>query len=117
MSRANSRPLVALLAKYAILVRTLGAPPEKVDPRTASVTSSGYSPTGYSGAVLPFLTALGDRPAAEVQQERVRVALRTAARGTATNYYDRALILFGKGWIDGQYKFDDAGGLHPKWAQ
>ncbi len=45
----------------------------------------------------------------------MRAALETAARGTATNYYDRALILFGKGWLDGQYKFGDDGRLQPKW--
>ena len=117
MSGANSRPLVALLAPYAALVRSLGVPPEKVDPRSASVTSSGYSPTGYSGAMLPFLAALGDRPALEAQQERVRAALQAAARGVASNYYDRALILFGKGWLDGQYQFDADGRLQPKWTR
>lgn len=116
MAGENSRDLVKLLAKYAVLVRTLGAPPEKVDPRTGMVTSSGYSPTGYSGAVLPFLTALGDRPTVAIQQERVRAALESAARGVATNYYDRALILFGKGWLDGQYRFDPNGRLEPKWG-
>jgi len=117
MAGSNSRPLLAMLWKYADLVRVLGEPPEKIDPRTALVTSSGYSPTGYSGAVLPFLTALGDQPTVGVQQERVRAALTSAAQGVATNYYDRALILFGKGWVDGQYKFDSDGRLQPKWAR
>jgi len=115
MSGDNSRTLLPLLAKYGALVHSLGAPPEKVDPQTGRVTSSGYSPTGYSGALLPFLSATHDRPALEAQRERVRAALETAARGTATNYYDRALILFGKGWLDGQYKFGDDGRLQPKW--
>jgi endo-1,4-beta-D-glucanase Y len=117
MSGASNDPQVALLARYAVLVRSLGMPPEKIDPRTAAVTSSGYSPTGFSGAVLPFLAALGDRPTLEVQHERVQRALQAASRGDASNYYDRALILFGKGWYDGQYRFDEQGRLQPRWMR
>ena len=47
----------------------------------------------------------------------MRAALTSAARGAATNYYDRALILFGKGWLDGQYSFDADGRLLPKWGR
>jgi len=25
--------------------------------------------------------------------------------------------LFGKGWLDGQYRFDDQGRLQPKWMR
>jgi endoglucanase len=117
MSGPSSQETVERLSPYAELIRKLGVPPEKVDPATAVAIKSDYSPIGFSGAVLPFLSALGDKPALEKQHDRVRAALQRARRGEATNYYDQVLILFGKGWLDGRYRFDDQGRLQPKWAR
>lgn len=116
MSGSGQRPMVDMLSAYGRLIRAAGAPPEKVDPLTAVAVKSDYSPIGYSGAVLPFLAALGDKPALDAQLERVRAALLRARNGESTNYYDQVLILFGKGWLDGIYRFDDRGLLQPKWA-
>lgn len=109
--------MVRMLSPYAVLIRNLGAPPEKVNPLTGVAIKSNYSPIGYSGAVLPFLSALDDKPALEKQRDRVRAAALRAKRGESTNYYDQVLILFGKGWLDGQYRFDDQGRLQPKWMR
>jgi endoglucanase len=116
MSGADGEELVRLLTPYAAFIRTLGSPPEHVDPVTGTATKSDFSPIGYSGAVLPFLSALGDHESLERQRERLRVAAMSAARGGSTNYYDQALILFGKGWLDGRYAFDNQGRLRPDWA-
>jgi len=117
MSGPGSRPLVQMLSPYAALIRARGTPPEKVDPRTAVAWPSNYSPIGYSGAALPFLAALGDQASLQTQLDRVRTAASRGRWGAPTNYYDQALILFGKGWLDGMYQFDEQGRLLPRWAQ
>ena len=117
MSGAGSQALVRRLAPYAALTRAAGVPPEKVDPRTALALKSDYSPIGYSGALLPFLSALGDQPSLTRQRERVQAAALSAKAGATTHYYDQSLILFGKGWLDGRYRFDDQGQLQPQWQR
>jgi endoglucanase len=117
MSGPSSAATVKLLTPYAMLIRKLGTPPEKVDPLTAVAVKSDFSPLGYSGAVLPFLSALGDTPALEKQRARLRAAALRARAGERTHYYDQVLILFGKGWLDGQYRFDEQGRLVPRWKR
>lgn len=117
MSGRSGQEMLKMLATYAELTRKLGAPPEKVNPLTGAALQSDYSPIGFSGAVLPFLSALGDKPTLEKQLERVRAAALRARRGEPTQYYDQVLILFGKGWLDGQYRFDEQGRLQPKWKR
>ncbi|MDO8595764.1 MAG: cellulose synthase complex periplasmic endoglucanase BcsZ, partial [Sulfuricaulis sp.] len=112
MSGPGSREMVEMLSTYAALTRKLGAPPEKVNPVTAVPIASNYSPLGYSGALLPFLDALGDRQTLEKQRERLR-----AKQIGPAHYYDQVLILFGKGWLDGQYRFDAQGRVQPKWMR
>lgn len=116
MSGRDGAPLVRLLAPYAALTRRLGAPPEKVDPRTGAVVGDGYSPLGFSGAVLPLLDALGDRATLERERARLREARRQARAGAPTHYYDQVLILFGQGWLDGRFRFDARGRLQPAWT-
>ncbi len=117
MSGANSQSLIGRLSPYATLTRELGAPPEKVDPVNGKAVPSTYSPIGFSAAMLPFLSALGDTATLARQSDRVRAAALRAAAGEKTHYYDQALVLFGNGWLDGQYRFDDQGRLQPGWAR
>lgn len=117
MSGRNSQEMIKMLSTYHVLIRKFGTPPEKVDPRTGVAVKYDYSPIGFSGAVLPFLSALDDKQTLEKQRDRLRAASLRAKLGGATNYYDQALILFGKGWLDGQYRFDDQGRLQPKWLR
>jgi endoglucanase len=117
MSGQHNREMIRLLSPYAGLIRKFGMPPEKVNPLTGAATKYNFSPTGFSGAVLPFLSALDDTPTLEKQRDRVRAATLRAKRGEATNYYDAALILFGYGWYDQRYRFDDNGQLVPNWKR
>lgn len=116
MSGRSNQEMIKMLSTYAVLIRKYGTPPEKVDPLTAVATKSDYSPIGFSGAVLPFLSALDDKPSLEKQRDRIRLAALGAKLGKPTNYYDQTLILFGKGWLDGQYRFDRQGRLQPSWV-
>jgi endoglucanase len=107
--------LVKLLEPYARLIRQRGAPPEKVHPVSGVAVVSDYAPIGYAGAVLPFLHALGDQAAVDRQLERIRRDGDSARTGPGSNYFDQVLILFGKGWLDGRYRFDARGRLLPSW--
>jgi endoglucanase len=115
MSGTGNREILDLLPHYALLIRQSGNPPEKVNPHTGSVTKADYSPLGFSGAVLPYLKALGDQPTLQQQRQRVQAAASRARQGETTHYYDQVLVLFGTGWVDGQYRFDDQGRLSPRW--
>jgi endoglucanase len=117
MSGRSSPDMIKMLSPYAALIRKFGTPPEKVNPLTAEAIKADYSPIGYSGAVLPFLSVLGDKATLDRQRDRVLAAAVRAKQGEATNYYDQVLILFGKGWLDGQYRLDDQGRLHPRWMR
>lgn len=113
MSGPGSEPLLRRLAPYAAVTRQLGTPPEKVNPQTGAALRSDYSPIGYSGALLPFLSALGDTAGMARERER----LRNAPQNATSNYYDRVLVLFGTGWADGHYRFDAQGRLMPRWSE
>ncbi len=116
MSAPTSMGLLKQLRPYAALLDEHGNPPEKIDPATGAVRRADFSPIGFSGAVLPFLSAMGNTAALEKQRERVHLAHLKARLGEATNYYDQALILFGEGWVDRQFAFDADGRLVPQWA-
>ncbi|MBC7984312.1 MAG: cellulase, partial [Candidatus Obscuribacterales bacterium] len=111
----ESKELIRLLEPYAALVRDLGSPPEKVNPATGSPLKADYSPIGYSGAILPFISVLNDKETLNAQRTRLLIDSTRAKLGGATNYYDQVLVLFGKGWLDGYYRFDDRGQLQPRW--
>lgn len=115
MSGEQSRDVLRLLTPFAEIVRKLGTPPEKVNPATGVALAASYSPIGFAGAVLPFLAALHEDDVLHAQTSRLTTDAGRAKLGAATNYYDQVLILFGQGWLDGQYHFDDGGRLQPKW--
>jgi endo-1,4-beta-D-glucanase Y len=114
MSGQNGGEMIGMLSPFASLVRKLGTPPERVNPLTGAATKADYSPLGFSGAVLPFLSALDEEATLERQRDRLHAAALRAKLGESTNYYDQVLTLFGMGWLDGWYRFDDGGRLQPK---
>jgi len=116
MSGEQSRDLIRLLTPFAKIIGKLGTPPEKVDPATGVAIAANYSPIGFAGAVLPFLAALHEDALIRAQVSRLTTDAGRAKLGAATHYYDQALILFGQGWLDEQYRFDKEGRLQPKWG-
>jgi endoglucanase len=115
MSGEQSRDIVRLLTPFAALIRTLGAPPEKVNPATGAALEGDFSPVGFAGAVLPFLSALQEDGLLRAQVLRLTVDAARARLGADTHYYDQVLILFGQGWLDRQYRFDEQGRVQPEW--
>lgn len=116
MSGADCRRQLAILAPFAELIRNKGVPPEKVDPASGKPVANEWAPIGFSAAVLPYLKALGETSLAEAQLKRLRRDRSKAHLLRRSNYYDEALVLFGKGWWDGRYRFDAQGRLHTAWS-
>jgi endoglucanase len=88
-----------------------------VNPATGVPLKGDYLPIGYTGAALPFVHALGDSAMESTLRNRLRLDSARVALGGASNYYDQALILFGQGWLEGVYRFDEEGRLQPRWLQ
>ena len=85
-------------------------PPEKVNHITGQVTGNG--PIGFTAALLPFLSA-SDAKTAQVNQ-LIRLITHPLS-SKPKRYYDQVLGLFGVGWIQKRYSFDEHGHLVPRW--
>jgi len=102
-------PLLHSLYGPRALLQSTGRVAERVD--TATGTVRGDGPPGFSAALLPYLRALGHEQL--VQARLAFVNLRTAAGQPLLPYYERMLLLFGRGWLEGHFAFDASGRLQP----
>lgn len=92
------------------------APPLLVDTQTGAV--SGISPPGFSSALLPYFSTMGNVAALRLQNERLTA--HTAANGLIgqdLRYYDQVLTLFGKGWLEHRFAFSPHGQLAVEWTR
>jgi endo-1,4-beta-D-glucanase Y len=89
--------------------------PEYVDTDTG--TPRGTGPVGFAGALLPYLKAQGLAPLLETQLARIRARVASPAQPAAAPlpYYERMLLLFGQGWLDGRFAFSRTGQLQTHW--
>jgi endoglucanase len=110
-----AKPLLASLHGMARATASTGLPPEKVNVRNGS--AEGQSPSGFSGALVPYFRAKGQPWLEELQDQRARAAIDQwiAGTGPAPFYYDYMLSLFGLGWADQYYQFAADGRLQPRW--
>lgn len=109
-----AKPLLAALGGMRRAVDAADVPPERVATQTGDLAGSG--PVGFSAALLPYLGALGDDAGANAQTRRI--AAMQAAAGDAKQalaYYDAVLQLFGVGWTEHRFRFDEHGRLMPAW--
>ncbi|EIF33523.1 endoglucanase Y [Burkholderia sp. Ch1-1] len=107
-----AKPWLAALGGMRARVAQTGIPPEKVSATTGA--ASGEGPLSYWGALAPYFKALGDEHGLGLARTHL-AALDAAVPGREPVYYDRVLGLFGTGFIDGRYRFDEAGRLVPSW--
>jgi endoglucanase len=103
---------LAALGGMRMKVAQTGIPPEKVS--STSGAASGEGPLSYWGALAPYFKALGDEHGLGLARTHL-AALEAGVPGREPVYYDRVLGLFGTGFIDGRYRFDEAGRLVPSW--
>lgn len=107
-----AKPWLAALGGMRGRVAQTGIPPEKVSSTTGA--ASGEGPLSYWAALAPYFKALGDEHGLGLARAHL-AALDAAVPGRDPVYYDRVLGLFGTGFIDGRYRFDEAGRLVPSW--
>lgn len=107
---AAKRKIVNRLTPMADYVASELVPPEQIDTRNG--IAKGVGPVGFSAALLPFLASLKDSAAFERQRLRVQTLSPFERKD---NYYDKALSLFGVGWVEERYRFTDDGQVSPDW--
>jgi endoglucanase len=90
-------------------------PPEKVKPDGTIESANG--PVGFSAAVMPFLSALGEKDLENQQSSRVRSEFdpKTGLYGNPAKYYDQNLILFALGFVEHRFWFNSQGALQLSW--
>jgi endoglucanase len=109
-----ARPWLGALGGMRAQVDQTGVPPERVAVTTGAV--SGEGPLSYWAALAPYFKVLGDERALGLARARLTALESNAgAPGREPVYYDRVLGLFGTGFIDGRYRFDETGRLVPSW--
>ncbi|GJH11411.1 cellulase [Caballeronia novacaledonica] len=94
-------------------VAQTGFPPEKVS--TISGATSGEGPLSYWGALAPYFKALNDERGLGLARTHLEALVAPPGAGREPVYYDRVLGLFGGGFVDGRYRFDENGRLAPNW--
>ena len=96
-------------------LRGNAVPPETV--RDDGRVSEPNGPIGFSAALLPYLSAIGEKKLGDAQLSRLRSALdsRTGLYGKPGRYYDQNLALFALGWTERRFWFDSAGALKTYW--
>ena len=105
------RHLLQALSGPLGMLRAQGALAEKIDTRNG--VGTGTAPPGFAAALLPYLGAQGAGALVRAQAALIPAA---GPAADALTYYDRCLVLFGKGWRDGRYRIAADGRLQPSWS-
>lgn len=108
-----ARPWLDALGGMRQSVAQTGFPPEKVS--TISGATSGEGPLSYWGALAPYFKALNDERGLGLARTHLEALVAPPGAGREPVYYDRVLGLFGGGFVDGRYRFDENGRLVPNW--
>jgi endo-1,4-beta-D-glucanase Y len=109
--------LIHLFAPMSGYVKAHQSPPEIVNPD--GTVSSASAPPGFSAAMVPFLTAEGEKNAASQQLRNVLAQIEpsTGLLGDPPNYYDQNLALFALGWEEQRFRFAPDGTLRVQWKK
>lgn len=91
-------------------------------PERAGADGSILSPVGnvgFSAALIPYLSALGEDAALATQRTRLAEEFdpRTGLLGKDHRYYTQNLALFATGWSEGRFRFDRNGNLLVSWSK
>jgi len=108
-----SSPLLSAISGLARSMNTRQSIPRILYSNTGE--AEGIGPVGFSAAVLPYLELLGEQHLLDQQIVRVRNDLMKGLLGESPVYYDQNLALFGTGWFENRFFFDEQGRLIPDW--
>jgi endoglucanase len=97
-------------------LRANAVPPAKV--KADGTVEDPKGPVGFSAALLPYLSALGERTLERQQASYVRSQLdpNTGLYSHPPRYYDQNLALFALGSKERQFWFDARGRLKTSWG-
>jgi endo-1,4-beta-D-glucanase Y len=101
------------LRGYRDMVAELKRVPEKWSTGNSGI--GGDAPPGFHAALLPFLQTIGDSKGYELTRAHLESTRVDGLYGKPAHYYDQVLVLFGKGYVDGRYRFDANGRVIPSW--
>lgn len=97
------------------LMQSRLAPPQVVKTQTGEVQENAG--IGFSAALLPYLQALGESKLLNQQRTRINALYDGSAQKLQSlSYYDAVLLLFGIGWLDNLFRFDNIGQAALKWS-
>jgi endoglucanase len=105
-----ARALGGLLAQVA----RSGRVPERIDALSLHVRGDG--PPGFAAALLPLARARNDAAAGRALEQRLSAAMRNDLYGEPPAYYDQNLALFGRGFVEGRFRFGADGALLTAWG-
>jgi endo-1,4-beta-D-glucanase Y len=107
--------ILSALPGIITCLRSSNVPPEKIGMDGSVVNQNG--PVGFSAALIPLLSAVGEPKLEAAQLARVRSALdsKTGLYGRPARYYDQNLVLFALGWSERRFWFDSDGALRTWW--
>jgi endoglucanase len=97
------------------LLEERGEVPEQVDQR--SLRGNGRAPVGFYAALLPLALARGDGGEVRELERRIDAARTDGLYGSPPTYYDQNLVLFGRGFADGRWRFERDGRVTPAWEE
>lgn len=107
--------LRATLKPFASMIRELERVPERWSVGNSGI--SGDAPPGFHAALLPFLKQTGHTEEARRSELALMSVYADGLYGRPARYYDHVLILFGKGYAEGRFRFDAQGRLVPTWMR
>lgn len=92
-------------------------PPMEVS--AAGVPGATDGPVGFSAAVVPYLSVMGENAVLGRQQDRLAAQLDPVTKlyGHPPAYYDQNLAMFGEGWLSHRFRFDRDGELRVTWKK
>jgi endo-1,4-beta-D-glucanase Y len=112
--RAEILRSVTGMANY---LRHHDAPPERVGDDGQILSATGN--VGFSAAMIPYLSALGEDALMSKQKARLQEQLDpiTGLYGKDMRYYTQNLALFATGWVEARFGFDRNGDLVVAWSK
>jgi endoglucanase len=111
----NIRSMLNDVKGMADYVEGHSDPPEAIDCRGNILRTGG--PVGFSAALVPYLQKLKKEKAVTEQQVRLQGEFNssTGLYGKDPFYFDQNLALFGVGYTDQVFRFDQDGNLRVRW--
>lgn len=112
---AEMDSLADTVKPFDAFVREIGRVPERWSVGNSGI--AGRASPGFHGALLPFFSLLKDGATLSSSQDVLQKVRENGLYGKPARYYDQVLILFGKGQVEGRFRFDQNGRVMLSWER